>query len=123
MPPASSGYTYAGDPLWTDYLFDVDITFGTGITAFYVSVRGDPTSSLGPNGGRQYLFTVDGDSDAIRLRYTIEPSTFINVEGMPYTLTDQTTYHIQVGIVGATMTAFIDGNAVLDHTFSGSEPS
>ncbi|MBI1927668.1 hypothetical protein HYR99_25925, partial [Candidatus Poribacteria bacterium] len=116
----NQAYTYAGDPLWTDYTFDVDITFGTGTTEFYVAVRADPTSPLRVDGGRQYYLSVDGDNDIIRLRYHngADPTGYFNIQTTPYTLLDQTTYHMQISIMGNTIQASIDGNALFDYSLS-----
>ena len=115
-------YTYAGNPLWTDYTFDVDITFGTSITEFYVAVRADPTSILRVDGGRQYLLSVDADNDIIRLRYTTSPAGSFNLQTTPYSLLEQTTYHMQISMIGNNIQASIDGNALFDYTFSGTNP-
>jgi hypothetical protein len=115
-------YTYAGDSNWEDYTFDVDITCGTGTTEFYVAVRVDPNSSPTSNDGIQYCLSVDGDNDAIRLRYTTATGITQVDQAKAFTLLDQTTYHISMAVVGSTITASIDGTPLYDYTFSGSDP-
>jgi len=115
-------YTYAGEPSWKDYTFESDITFGTGDTEFYLAVRANPDSSLSPGGGEQYYLSVDGDNDLVRLRYTSEPDVFVRLDQVPYTLLEQTTYHVQITIVENTLQAWIDGTPLFDYTFSGAVP-
>lgn len=116
-------YTYAGDSTWTEYTLYVDITFGTADTEFYVGVRVDPTSFPTPGGGRQYYLSVDGDNDLVRLRYTeADPDDFVTILEVPYTFLEQTTYQVQINIIGNTIEASIDGDFLFTHTFSGSEP-
>ena len=118
-----NAYTFAGDPLWTDYTFDVDITFGTGITEFYTAVRVDPTSWPHPDGGKQYLLSLDADSDRIRLRYTLGGvDNQVTVLEVPYSLLEQTTYHVQMSIVCNSLEASIDGDVLFSYAFSGSDP-
>lgn len=76
------------------------------------------------DGGRQYYLSVDGDNDIIRLRYHngVETTAYVNIQTTPYTLLDQTTYHMQISIMGNTIQASIDGNALFDYTFSGTDP-
>ncbi len=114
-------YTYTGNPTWRDYTFEIDITFGTGNREYYVAVRVDPTSSLTPDRGRQYLLSVDGHASAIRLRCITESQFYDTVE-VPHTLLEGETYHLQITIVENTLEALIDGEFLFNYTFSGSDP-
>ena len=114
-------YAFAGDAAWTDYSFDVDITFGTGSTEFYVSLRANPMSVLGPDSGEQYMVSVDGDSDEVRLRYTTA-SGQTSVQVAPLVLVDQTTYHVSIQVIGNQATVWIDDVELLNYTFGGSDP-
>ena len=117
-----TAYTYAGDPAWEDYTFEVDITFGTGRTEFFVAVRAEPNASLGPFIGKQYYLSVDGDNDVLRLRYSGNGSGFVDVQEVPYTLLEQTTYHITVRMIGVNLQASINGDALINYSFSAPEP-
>jgi hypothetical protein len=114
-------YTYAGDPSWTDYTLDVDVTFGTNVTEFYVGVRVDVNTVLYPDRGNKYVVAIGAHDDRAKLRYNTE-TEFVNLERKSYPINAQTTYHIQVTIEGNHITAFIDGNPLFDYTFSGSIP-
>ena len=114
-------YAYAGDVIWTDYTYDVDITFGTGITEFYVGFRANPLTVLSPGAGEQYSISVDGDNDLVRLRYTTAAGS-TTVQSTPFVLLDRTTYHITVQIDGDEARVWVDDNLVLSYTFAGNDP-
>lgn len=117
-----TAYTYAGDPAWENYILEVDITFGTSTMEFFIAVRAEPNSSLGPRLGKQYYLSVDGDNDVLRLRYTGGSSNFVDVQQASYTLLEQTTYHIKVLMNGVNLQASINGDALINYSFSAPEP-
>ncbi len=114
-------YAYAGDATWTDYTYDLDLTFGTGITEFYVAFRANPLTVLSGGVGEQYVISVDGDNDLVRLRYTTAtgPTT---VQTTPFVLLDQTTYHMTIQIDGNEAMVWVDDNLLLSYTFAGNDP-
>ncbi len=112
-----TAYAYAGDPAWKDYIFEADVTFGTGKTEFFVAVRAEPNSLLGPKVGKQYYLSVDGDNNVLRLRYSRGSSGFVDVQQVPYTLLEQATYHIKVLMNGVNLQASINGDALINYSF------
>ncbi len=114
-------YTYAGSSTWTDFDIEVDIHFGEGSSAVYVAFRADPLTPLTPDGGNQYLVSVDDDNDQVRLRYTQGTSTFRNLLTRDVTLDDNTTYHVRVRIHRWDARVWMDGELLFDHTFAGSD--
>jgi len=120
--PGGYAYTYAGDPLWADYLYSVDVTFGTNVTEFYVGVRADINSVTNdPVGGNQYLVSLSAHDNRTRLRYYIG-ETWENIQITSFTFNEQQTYNVKVLMVGNHITSWIDDALFFDYVFSGSDP-